>query len=306
MENATVGITAYNEERGIRKSVESALAQKEVSEVIVVASGCTDRTVEIVKEMMKEDKRVKLIEEKERRGKPAAVNKILKSAKGKYVMLTDADVIMEKGAAGKLLDGFDSEKVGIVAGNPQYFAPEGMFSWWGKFASECYSEERMKKAKRKEFFDPSGYLYAVRKEVAVPIPEKVTSEEIFVSKAIWEKGYEERYVPEAIVRVGYPQNIRDYVMQKTRTHYGHLQVIDREVKKEESNGSKIIRVFRKVMRLRSAFPRYFRVAEKMIRSPKDYCYFLLYVLTESVVWSTAYLKYYSGLKEEWKQVRSTK
>ena len=53
----SVGITAHNEEKNIGKLLEALLGQEleqvEISEMIVVASGCTDRTCDVVREYEK-------------------------------------------------------------------------------------------------------------------------------------------------------------------------------------------------------------------------------------------------------------
>ena len=63
----SVGVTAYNEEANIGQLlaalIDQHLHEVEIVEIIVVASACTDRTVEIVKETMVQDARVKLIEQ---------------------------------------------------------------------------------------------------------------------------------------------------------------------------------------------------------------------------------------------------
>ena len=91
-------ICAYNEEKGISYLLRNLSFQRlppEITdhEIIVVASGCTDRTVPIIKEFMTENSKIKLIEEKERRGKAAALNKALEAATGDYIVFIPADVL---------------------------------------------------------------------------------------------------------------------------------------------------------------------------------------------------------------------
>src|SRR5579884_1744481 len=65
----SVGIMAYNEEANIARTIHAVLSQKgpsmRIEEIIVVASGCTDRTVPIVSEIAMKEPRVHLcIQEK--------------------------------------------------------------------------------------------------------------------------------------------------------------------------------------------------------------------------------------------------
>jgi glycosyltransferase involved in cell wall biosynthesis len=68
----SVGVTAYNEEANIgallAALIDQHLHQVEIAEIIIVASACTDRTVEIVREYMARDGRIKLIEQGTARG----------------------------------------------------------------------------------------------------------------------------------------------------------------------------------------------------------------------------------------------
>jgi glycosyltransferase involved in cell wall biosynthesis len=60
----SVGIMAYNEEANIADAIGAILHQKlsssHIAELIVVASGCEDRTVPIVSDIARHDPRVRL------------------------------------------------------------------------------------------------------------------------------------------------------------------------------------------------------------------------------------------------------
>jgi len=70
----SIGIMAYNEEANIARTLRSVLDQTgptvRIEEVIVVASGCTDRTVPIVSEMAQDEPRIRLCVQEKREGKP--------------------------------------------------------------------------------------------------------------------------------------------------------------------------------------------------------------------------------------------
>ena len=85
-------ITAvYNDEKFIKKSVESILNQSfSEFEYIIVDDGSTDNTLDILKEIEKVDKRVIVLTQKNQ-GAAAARNLAIHSAKGKYVAIQDSD-----------------------------------------------------------------------------------------------------------------------------------------------------------------------------------------------------------------------
>jgi len=80
----SIGIMAYNEEANIARTLHAVLAQTgpyiRITEVIVVASGCTDRTVPIASEIAAKEARVQLHVQEKREGKASAVNLFLKKA----------------------------------------------------------------------------------------------------------------------------------------------------------------------------------------------------------------------------------
>ncbi|MBZ9578411.1 glycosyltransferase family 2 protein [Patescibacteria group bacterium] len=91
----SVIIPAYNEEERLPKTLreidEYLRKQNYESEIIVVSDGSTDRTVEIVKNLMNEIKNLKLVEFEKKRGKGFGVRQGMLRASGEYRVFTDAD-----------------------------------------------------------------------------------------------------------------------------------------------------------------------------------------------------------------------
>lgn len=92
----SVIIPAYNIENYIEKSIKSVIEQtlKEI-EIIVVNDGSQDGTLKIIENLMKEDKRIILVN-KENKGLSAARNTGLMCAKGEYIAHLDGDDWIEK------------------------------------------------------------------------------------------------------------------------------------------------------------------------------------------------------------------
>lgn len=89
----SVVTAVYNDEKYIRKSIESILHQTfDNFEYLVVDDGSTDKTLEILEEIAKLDKRVKILTQKNS-GAAAARNLAMHVAKGKYIALQDSDDI---------------------------------------------------------------------------------------------------------------------------------------------------------------------------------------------------------------------
>ena len=89
MTKVSVILTAFNEEKYIRKAITSVINQTMTDfELIIVNDGSTDSTLEIINEF--DDDRITLISQ-ENIGPGASRNKALKIADGEYVMYLDGD-----------------------------------------------------------------------------------------------------------------------------------------------------------------------------------------------------------------------
>src|SRR5205807_4438861 len=111
----SVGICAYNEAQHIGPLIDSLQGQTlppdfVLTEILVVASGCTDGTDRIIEERAKIERRLTLIRESERRGKSSAINQILSRYGGDILVLVNADARLLPGALFGLLDGFDGDE----------------------------------------------------------------------------------------------------------------------------------------------------------------------------------------------------
>ena len=91
----SVGVTAYNEQKNIRRLLESLKNQEQtgfrLGEIIVISDGSTDSTVSEAKKV--KSPYVKIIKETERAGQQSRQNQILRFFKGDILVLLEADVL---------------------------------------------------------------------------------------------------------------------------------------------------------------------------------------------------------------------
>lgn len=89
----SVIIPAYNVERFIEKAIQSALEQKEVTEIIVVDDGSTDSTVQLIMQLKNENSIITLYQHpnKVNKGRSATRNLGIQKANGDFIAFLDAD-----------------------------------------------------------------------------------------------------------------------------------------------------------------------------------------------------------------------
>ncbi|HSR30420.1 MAG TPA: glycosyltransferase [Anaerolineae bacterium] len=90
----SICIPAYNAQRFVAETLESALEQTYPNIEIVVSDDCsTDRTAEIVKQY--ESKGIRLIRQPTNLGRYGNANAVIRASKGEYVLKLDADDLVD-------------------------------------------------------------------------------------------------------------------------------------------------------------------------------------------------------------------
>ncbi len=220
----SIVITAYREEKTIGRAIAAFLAQNSPQDHEFLVVCPDDETAAIVAQYAAQDKRIRHLQD-EGRGKPAALNLALEAAQGQIVMLSDGDVYVGPGAVRALLAAFDDPDVGIVSGRPVSISPrDTMLGYWSHLLVDAGAHrQRTRRARRGEFLECSGYLYAFRRSLASPIPEDSLAEDGLISHMVWKQGFCTAYAPEAVVYVKYPASYEDWLKQKIRTAGGYAQ-----------------------------------------------------------------------------------
>ncbi len=212
-------ITAYKEQKTIGRAIQAILDNNLNNfEILVVAPDA-----ETLNEA-KKFKKVKIIKEKEKSGKPAAMNLAISKAKGNILAFTDGDVYIDKNAMDNLLKPLENKKIGAVTGRPVSLnSKTTKFGYWSYMLTEIAHIRRMRAVKQGKRFFCSGYLFAIRKELFPKLPEELLSEDGYISHIVYEKDYKIAYSPQSKVFVSYPANFSDWIKQKKRSAGGYNQ-----------------------------------------------------------------------------------
>lgn len=117
----TVMVVAHNEEKVILDKLNNILEldyPKDKIEFLIASDNSTDRTNEIVRHFIKErkDVNIRIYEVKARKGKTNAQNEAQKTVTTEYLVMTDANSIMDKNSVKELIASFTSDEIAYVSG----------------------------------------------------------------------------------------------------------------------------------------------------------------------------------------------
>jgi cellulose synthase/poly-beta-1,6-N-acetylglucosamine synthase-like glycosyltransferase len=285
-----IGICAYNEESNIRLLLQNLISEQGLPEnyrILVVCSGCTDKTPAVVEEYEKKDARIRKIVEKSRLGKANALNKLFRAAKesADILVLVNADALPERGSITKLASKLAIDNTGAVFAQP---VPSKTFR------GICYGivnviwrlHHMISLHQRPKL---SGELCAIRTSCLQEIPEKIATDEPFIELSILNQGYSVLYAPEARVYIRCPTNTSDLLKQRTRIWLGHMQL------QNSTNFAVSTSSFRNIVRA------------SFVLKPNEILYVFLGALIEAIAYFQAKIALNKkAIPYAWEPIRSTK
>jgi len=214
---------AHNEEANIGRLLEAVFSQRmksvTVTEIVVVASGCTDNTEAIVCDWAKRDTRIRLLVQEKRTGKASAINEYLPQAREKILVLCSADLLPEADAIEQLVAPLVDPEVGMTSSRPVPVNDPGRFMG---FAAHMLWDlhHRINLISFK-----AGEMCAFRK-IFERIPYHTAVDEASIEPVVRGQGYRVQYVPTAVVYNKGPETVTDFLSQRRRIYAGHLAVRD--------------------------------------------------------------------------------
>lgn len=245
-------------------------------------------------------------------GKPTALNLGFEKATGKYIVLTDGDVYFGKYALAELLTSItNNSNLGGVTGRP--VAIENKNKFWGYTANllaDAAHHKRLASMRRDVggkslnlvkkgpgFFVLSGYIAIIR-NLNLRIPTDTLVDDAYLSYLLINQGYEISYNPEAKVFVKYPNNLKDWYLQKVRAVGGYMQLYKYDIIRK---GNKVRNFWKEV--------EYFWFPIAYAKSIKQFFWSLLLYPLRFVLWLQIFFKQ-RVLKKEiyqgWERIESTK
>ena len=215
----SIGITAHNEAANIGQLIEALLVQEtaeiQIDEILVVSSGSTDGTDEIVRQWEKKDARIRLLRQEKREGKASAFNLFMEEARNEILVLESADTLPLVNTVENLVAPLRDERVGMTGAHPVPLNPHNtLIGGVVHLMWELHHRLALENPKL-------GEMVAFRK-VIDSIPFNSAVDEASLEAAVRQAGLTLLYVPEAVVLNKGPESVRDFIIQRRRIQAGHL------------------------------------------------------------------------------------
>jgi glycosyltransferase involved in cell wall biosynthesis len=207
-----IGVMAFNEEGNIARLLDSILNQtafEKINRVLVIASGCTDRTCAIVDRYASEHPKIQLVAEPQRGGKVRAINTFFALATEPILLVSSADLILEPQTIDALIAPLADPAVGMVGSHPMPLnASDDFIGFTVQLMWRLHHEVSLRNPKM-------GELIAFRNVFRGLNPD-TPADEVQIEHGVRSVGYAIRYAPDAIVHNRGPATMSDFIKQRTR------------------------------------------------------------------------------------------
>lgn len=224
-------IVAYNEATRIEGRLENLLAleyPRDRLEISLASDGSTDGTSGRARAY--EQAGVSVTAFETRRGKAAALNELVPKAWGEIVVLADARQRFEAGALRALVEPFVDPQVGAVSGEliltenrEGTVVAEGVGFYWRYEKFIRGSESGVDST-----VGATGAIYAIRRDLFVPIPEDTILDDVLIPMRIVWRGYRVLFEPRARAYDRTAATAGEELTRKIRTLVGNFQLFARE------------------------------------------------------------------------------
>lgn len=215
-------IPAFNEAAVIDRKLENSLHldyPAERLEIAVITDGSNDETVDRVAVYL--DRGVRLYHQPERRGKAAALNRVVPLLAGDVVVFSDANTMIDEAALRAVARGFADPQVGGVSGEKRVQGGgEGLYWRYESFLKRCDSALT-------SVMGAAGEFFAIRRELFQPSEEGVLLEDFVLSLRLVEQGWRVVYEADAIAREEPSPTIAGDWRRRARNAAGGFQAIGR-------------------------------------------------------------------------------
>ncbi len=221
-------ISAFNEAAVIENKIHSIFETSyppEKIEVLVGSDASTDNTDAIIKKLLKQYPRLKFFPFTERRGKGNVINDLFEKANGEILLLTDANVILEKNTIFELVKYFKDETVGLTDSrmiNTNIKKDGISYQERAYITREVYIKHN-ESLLWGTMMGPFGGCFAIRKKLYPKVPPNFLVDDFYINMKILEKSFKCINNLDAKVYENVPNKLSDEFRRKIRIATGNFQ-----------------------------------------------------------------------------------
>lgn len=224
----SVLIAAFNEEEVIASKIDSILSgnyPSEKLEILVGSDASTDSTNEQLEKLEKLHPGLRIFLFRERTGKPGVVNRLVEESHGEILIITDANVMLDKNALFEMVGNFKKPQIGLV--DSQMINTRSKKD--GISRQEKFYISREVRIKHNEsliwgtMMGPFGGCYAVRKSLFKPVPDNFLVDDFYINMSVLRQGYHCISNINALVYEDVSNNLREEFRRKKRISAGNFQ-----------------------------------------------------------------------------------
>lgn len=228
----SVILPTYNEEATIKSKLRNLLDQNYPMEVVLIDSASQDRTLSLAMEFMEDNELyMRIISEKERRGKASALNHAFKHCNYEIVVITDSDSIWEKGALKRAVSNFYYKEIGAVTGRQVLINADQTFTTkLEKSYRDIYEILRVGESVLDSTPIFHGELSCFRRNLIELINERSMADDSELAIKMRKKGFKSIYDPNVVFYEYAPPTPMSRFKQKVRRGQGLIELFLRERK----------------------------------------------------------------------------
>lgn len=220
--NVSIVVPAHNEAANIRRLLTALLEQQtrvaRILEIVVVASGCTDDTADVARDIGQGRPGIHVHVQERREGKVAAINAYLKlrDPRAEVVVLCSADLDLQRDVVERLVLSLrEHPNFGMVGGRPvPDNDPVKLVGRMVRLVWELHHRVSLEVPKM-------GEIVAFRAHLVEYVSELSVVDEASIEDIVRAKGYDLGYAEDAIVTNHGPETLGEYFEQRRRIARGH-------------------------------------------------------------------------------------
>jgi len=288
-------ITSFKEPN-IDNAVKAVVEQEIPEEYELIVAAPDSGTKEIVEKFADKYPQIKYFKDPGK-GKSFALNMLFKKAKGRILIFTDGDVLLDENAVAEIIKPFANPLTGVVAGRVvSANSKEDMLGYWSHLLCDAGAHSiRQELYKNEQFVECSAYLMAIRAGVITEIPVDV-AEDAIMPYYFWKAGFKIAYAQDAKVFVKWPTNWKDWIKQKVRAAKAHEKL------------EKYAPDFPRVKSFTNEATKGWHRALSYPKTPQEFAWTLALFPARALVWFNVYAmqmgnKYYT---DAWEKAESTR